>query len=453
MEPTTTSIRTFPNRSSEGYFIKFGTAYSALFVLMGGDAVRYTIGWLGWGILLGVLLIATLIQLFRADWRATFKRIPVPLTGLLGLMLVGSIWSNYQLVSLGAALVQLATTAFALFLVAAFDWREILRLFAGTLRVILIGSVLFELYAALIIQGPIQPFFPNYSGSKPPAVAFYWSQANLFTDDRIQGIVGNSNMLAYMAMIGLVVFAIEVAANSTSRLVSIISFLAAVPMLILSRSASIGFALAAVVAAAVVSIAAEGKDRDTRHLYYRIAWGVIGTGALLVLTYRAQIFSLIGKSPDMTGRTKIWKIVLQLIDQRPLQGWGWSSYWVPWVEPYNGLVVIHNVPYYQAHNAFLDVWMQLGIFGLGLFLLLIGITFVKVWRLAVRHTSPLYLWPILVFVGIVTQNLTESRILVEIGWVMLVLFAVKVNEPADGLEPLGRTPKRARLKRLASVSR
>ena len=448
-EPITTSIRVVVDRSSAGYRTRFGTAYAALAILMGGDAIRYAIGWLGWGIALGVLLVATLIQLFRIDWRGALRRMPMPLKALLGLMLVGSIWSNYQVVSLGAALVQIATTSFAVFLATAFDWREILRLIAGTLRGILFASVLFELYAALIVRGPIEPFFPNYSGDKPPAVAFYWTQGNLFTNDRIQGIVGNSNMLAYMAMIGLVVFSIEVAANTTSRLVSALSFLAAIPMLLLSRSASIGFALAAVVAAAVVSIAAEGKDRDTRHRYYRVAWGVIGTAALLVLTYRAQIFSLIGKSPDMTGRTKIWKIVLHLIDQRPLQGWGWSSYWVPWVEPYKGLVVIHHVPYYQAHNAFLDVWMQLGIFGLGLFLLLIGVTFVRLWRLAVRHTNPLYLWPILVFVGIVTQNLTESRILVEIGWVLLVLFAVKVQEPAENLEPLGRTPKRARLKRLA----
>lgn len=416
---------------------------------MGGDAVRYAIGWLGWGILLGLLFIATLIQLFRVDWRATFKRIPWPLSAILGLMLIGSIWSNYQLVSLGAALVQLATTSFALFLATSFNWREILRLFAGTLRGILFTSVLFELFAAAVVRGPIEPFFPNYSGDHPPAVAFYWTQGNLFSNDRIQGIVGNSNMLAYMAMVAIVVFAIEIAANTTTRLVSALSFLAAIPMLVLSRSASIGFALAAVVAAAVVSIAAEGKDRDTRHRYYRVAWGVIGTAALLVLTFRAEIFSLIGKSPDMTGRTKIWKIVLNLIDQRPLHGWGWSSYWVPWVEPYKGLVVINNVPYYQAHNAFLDVWMQLGIVGLGLFILLIGLTFVRLWRLAVRHTSPLYLWPILVFVGIVTQNLTESRILVEIGWVILVLFAVKVQEPADMLEPLGRSPKRVRLKRLA----
>lgn len=451
MEAITTSVRVIVDRSSAGYRTRFATAYAALGVLMGGDAVRYAIGWLGWAILLGVLLVATLIQLFRGNWKATFKLIPWPLSSILGLMLVGSIWSNYQAVSLGAALVQLATTSFALFLVAAFDWREILRLFSGTLRAILFTSVAFELLAALVVRGPIEPFFPNYSGDHPPAVAFYWTQGNLFTNDRIQGIVGNSNMLAYMAMIAMVVFAIEVAANTTTRLVSVLSFMAAIPMLILSRSASIGFAFAAIVAAAVVSIAAEGKDRDTRHRYYRVAWGVIGTGALLVLTYRAEIFSLIGKSPDMTGRTKIWRIVLDLIDQRPLQGWGWSSYWVPWVEPYQGLVVINKVPYYQAHNAFLDVWMQLGILGLGLFILLVGMTFVRLWRLAVRHTSPLYLWPILVFVGIITQNLTESRILVEIGWVIFVLFAVKVQEPAENLEPLGRSPKRARLKRLTKL--
>ena len=449
MEPITTSIRVVVDRTSAGYRTKFGTAYAALAILMGGDAIRYAIGWLGWALALGVLLISTLIQFFRSDWRTAIGRVPWPLSALLGLMLVGSLWSNYQLVSLGAALVQLATTSFALFLASSFTWREILRVVSGTLRGILFSSVIFELYAALIVRGPIEPFFPNYSGDHPPAVAFYWTQGNLFSNDRIQGIVGNSNMLAYMAMIAVVVFAIEVAANTTSRLVSVLSFLAAIPMLVLSRSASIGFALAAIVAAAIVSIAAEGKDRDTRHRYYRVAWGVIGTAALLVLTYRAEIFSLIGKSPDMTGRTKIWKIVLHLIDQRPLQGWGWSSYWVPWVEPYKGLVVINHVPYYQAHNAFLDVWMQLGIFGLGLFLLLIGLTFVRLWRLAVRHTSPLYLWPILVFVGIVTQNLTESRILVEIGWVLLVLFSVKVLDPVDTLEPLGKSPKRARLKRLA----
>ena len=147
----------------------------------------------------------------------------------------------------------------------------------------------------------------------------------------------------------------------------------------------------------------------------------------------------------MTGRSSIWKKVLVLIFDRPIQGWGWISHWMPGVEPFEGLVVIGSVPYYQAHNAFLDIWLQLGAIGLLLMLALVSITFVKLWRLGVRHTNPLYLWPMLMFFGLLAQNLTESRMLLEIGWVLLVLMAVKANDPEDYLEPRGKTPKRVRL--------
>jgi len=147
----------------------------------------------------------------------------------------------------------------------------------------------------------------------------------------------------------------------------------------------------------------------------------------------------------MTGRSGIWKIVLKMIGQHPWTGLGWISNWVPGVKPFEGLVVIDRVPYYQAHNAYLDVWMQIGLVGLLLLLTLIVITFVKAWRLAVRHTSALYLWPVLSFVGLLVWSATESRMLIEIGWVLLVLFAVKVWEPEETLEPRGRSPKRVRL--------
>jgi hypothetical protein len=58
MEPITTNIRVVIDRSSAGYRARFAIAYLALFVLMGGDAIRYAVGWLGWGIVLGVLLVA-----------------------------------------------------------------------------------------------------------------------------------------------------------------------------------------------------------------------------------------------------------------------------------------------------------------------------------------------------------------------------------------------------------
>jgi O-antigen ligase len=445
MNALTQPIRVIMNTREPGYRAKTYLAYAGVFAVGAGDAVRYSIGWLGWGILLGVLVAICAVLFFKDEPKRVLKQIPWPLAALLGLMALSTTYSFYPGFTALAVFAQLATTLFGLFLAGSFSWRHLLRIFANVIRFILATSFIFEFVAAAIVRGPIAPIFKNYSGEKPPASAYYWTRGHLFDGDRIQGIVGNSNLLAYIAMLGLVIFAIEYVVSGRHRWLSALSFVAAAASFWLAKSAGVGFAVMAIAVAAVVAISVEGKDRDVRHRTYRWVWAVAGVVAVVVLIFRADVFAAFGKSPDMTGRSKIWKKVLGLIWERPVQGWGWISYWVPGVKPYDGLVVIKKVPYYQAHNAYLDTWLQLGAIGLLLLLALIVFTFIKLWRLGVRHTNPLYLWPMLAFFGILAQNLTESRMLLELGWAMIVMFAVKANDPEEFLEPRGRTPKRARL--------
>ena len=430
MHALTQPIRVIFNTREKGYRVKTWVASAAIFTLLAGDSLRYSIGWYGWGAVLGALAITSFVLFFKSEPMLTLRIVPWPLYVLLAWMGASTFWSAYPFWSGLATLAQVLTSLFALFLVSRFSWRHLLRIFSNVIRFILATSLLFELFAAVVVRGPIAPLFKNYSGDTPPAAAVYWTQGNLFEGQRIQGLVGNSNLLAFVG---------------TSRWISAISFVASGISVYLAKSAGIGFALVAIAVAALVSILAEGKDRETRHRYYRFAWAAAAITGALVLMFRAQVFEFFGKTPDMTGRSGIWKIVLKMIGEHPWTGLGWISNWVPGVKPYEGLVVIDRVPYYQAHNAYLDVWMQIGAIGLALFMILIAMTFVKAWRLAVRHTSALYLWPVLTFVGLLVWSATESRMLIEIGWVLLVLFAVKVWEPEETLEPKGRSPKRARL--------
>jgi O-antigen ligase len=445
MTALTRPIRVVFNTREKGYRSKTWTASAGIFTLLAGDAVRYSVGWWGWSAVLAILFAASMILFFRNQPMITIRDIPWPMWAVFSWMALSTIWSAYPAITALAVFSQVATTAFALFLVALFSWRHLLRMFANVIRFILGASLVFEFIAAVIVQGPIAPLFKNYTGEKPPAAAFYWTQGHLFDGERIQGIVGNSNLLAFVAMLGVVTFAVEYAIIGTKRWISAVCILASVVTMLLAKSAGIGFAMAAILIAAIVSIAAEGKERDVRHKYYRIAWAFAGTIGVIVLFFRATVFEFFGKSPDMTGRSGIWKLVLGLIEQRPIFGWGWTSHWMPGVKPYEGLVVINNVPYYQAHNAYLDITLQLGFIGAALFAILFLTTFIKLWRLAVRHTVALYLWPILIFMGLSVWSLTESRILIEIGWVLLALFVVKVNQPEEMLEPRGRSPKRVRL--------
>jgi exopolysaccharide production protein ExoQ len=445
MNALTQPIRVVFNTREKGYRAKTWVASAAIFTLMAGDAVRYSVGWYGWGVVLAFIGISSITMFFRNEPMVTLGIVPWPLYALLAWMGLSTFWSTYPFWTALATLSQVLTSLFALFLVARFSWRHLLRVFSNVIRFILGASLLFEFVAAVFVRGPIAPIFKNYSGDKPPAPAFYWTQGHLFDGNRIQGIVGNSNLLAFAAMLGLVAFAAEYAIVGTSRWISAVSFIVSALCVDLAKSGGISFALVAIAVAAVVSILAEGKDRETRHRYYRFAWAAAAVTGITVLLFRAQVFEFFGKSPDMTGRSGIWKIVLKMIGQHPWTGWGWISNWVPGVKPFEGLVVIDRVPYYQAHNAYLDVWMQVGLVGLLLLLTVIVLTFVKAWRLAVRHTSALYLWPVLSFVGLLVWSATESRMLIEIGWVLLVLFAVKVWEPEETLEPRGRSPKRVRL--------
>jgi len=357
-------------------------------------------------------------------------------------------WSNYQLISLAALGAQIATTVVAVFFAIQFDWRQLLNIFANTIRAVLALSLLIELVAA--ITGPIKPPFANFEGETPPAPAYWWVQGNLFSSDRIQGFVGNANLLAFVSVLGLAVFLVEYLVSARNQRLAVFSMVAAATFIALSKSASMSVALVMAAVAAVIAMIAEGRPRASRHRIYRTSIWLALFGILIVVIYWVELTDFLGKSPDASGRFYIWQTVWSLITERWLLGWGWISHWVPGVSPYEDLIVIDDVPHYHAHNAFLDVLLQLGVIGLGLFVWLVVSTFVRVWKIAVSHTNPLYLWPLFAFMVIATQSLTESRLLIEIGWALLVLLALKSREPFDNLEPVGLTPKTKKLIRVLS---
>ena len=419
-------------------------------MLLAGDGVRYLVGWYGYAVLAATAVIASIVFIATSSDKSLLRRFPLPLAALLVLMGLSAFWSNYQLISLAAFGVQLATTIVAVFFAIQFDWRQLLNVFANTIRLILLLSLIIELGAA--ITGPIKPPFANFEGDTPPAPAYWWVQGNLFSSDRIQGFVGNANLIAFVAVLGLFVFFVEYLVSARKQTIAIASMIGSAAFIALAKSASMWAALLIVVIAAIVAMVAEGKPRPTRHKVYRATLWSSLFGLFLVAVYWVEITDLLGKSSDASGRFFIWQTVWQLVQERWLVGWGWISHWIPGVAPYEGLIVIENVPHFHAHNAFLDMWLQLGIVGLLVFVWLLWTTFVRVWKVAVVHTNPLYFWPLFAFMVIATQALTESRLLIENGWMLLVLLALKSREPFENLEPVGLTPKTKKLFRVLAKS-
>jgi exopolysaccharide production protein ExoQ len=78
------------------------------------------------------------------------------------------------------------------------------------------------------------------------------------------------------------------------------------------------------------------------------------------------MLQLLGKSPTLTGRTEIWHDLLQ-VNINPILGSGYESFWLgEHIQPsfWPGWSFVPN----EAHNAYLDTYLNLGL--AGLFLLL-----------------------------------------------------------------------------------
>lgn len=405
-----------------------------LFTLLAGDAWRYSLSWWGWGAIVLVLLVLVVVELVRE--RVDLRRVPVLLAVFLGVAAASIAWSAYPGESAIGVVALLATTAFAVFLAACLPVAATVDAIALAAKIVLAASLLFELVVAVAIRRPVLPLWVDYSHLDEIPRAFYWSRDVLFDGGRIQGIVGNANLLAFAALLGLLAVAVRFVDRRGSRTANGAWLLVAVLVLALTRSTTV---LIAAGIAALVAVAVALARRWGRRGRIAVPVGglaLLGAAAVAAVVFREPLLRLAGRSADLTNRLDIWQTVLDLVAQRPVLGWGWVGYWPPWVAPFDDLVVIRGVHYLQAHNAWLDAALQVGLVGAVVLLALVTLAVARSWRMAVRGADALAAVPVVVLAALVVHSLAESRLLIEIGWTLLVLGAAwTVRGRADTRAP------------------
>lgn len=434
------AARVYAARNSSGTAVLV-FASLLLFTLFAGDFWRNLIGWPGYLALAALLTAGSVVLLVRARTAVRWRTLPKPLGLFLALAVLSIAWSAYPGASALGVLAQLATTASALFLALCLGWPALLTALSNAFRWILGLSLLFELIVAVFVRRPVLPLTPMQplpAGKLPSA--FYWSRDLLLHGGQIQGIVGNSNLLAMIALLALIVFGVRLADRAARRGSAIAWIVVAALTLALTRSSTVIVATAFTAVVLCFALWTRRAGPERRRPVYLSAAALVAVGAASLALFASRLPALLGKSDDLTGRLDIWDRVIGLAQQRPVFGWGWVSYWAPWTEPFSDLAKRNGVVYLQAHNAWLDVWMQLGIVGLALVVLLAVSTLWRSWfravdrpRTSVRddqaHTA-LTLLPLLLFAALLAQSFAESRMLIEGGWALLVVLAVKTKQTA-----------------------
>lgn len=416
-------------------------AFVALFSLWDGDGVRDALSWWGFGavsLVLVVLGIVVLVQERAALRRLLLSWTAAPVLAFMALCLLSTAWSNYPLVTVLAAVLQILTATLGLAVLLSGPPRRLAAVFALMLHVHLVLALVFEVAVALSPAGRILPLWTDYSPNVPGA--YYWSQGLIFQGGRIQGIVANANLTCFIALLALILLATMVRARVVRPALWVPAVVLDLVAIALTRSATVVIAGGVVLVTALIVLGYRRAGRQGR----------IALGAVAVLTVVAiglgssrlfqPLLRLLGKGDDFTGRFEIWRLVTERIGERPVLGWGWISYWAPWVDPYRRLVIRDGVQYLQAHNAYLDVHLQLGVPGLVVLVVLVGSVLHRSLRLALVPSSYTVL-PLLLVVALLTQALAESRLLIEGNWALLVMLSVAVPSVARSRTAAVRAPE------------
>lgn len=369
-------------------------------------------------ILAGLIVLAALGlvgQRESLEWRGF---LPISLAVFIGWTAISVFLSEYQWLTLGAIVYQVTFALLGIYVALARDFIQIVRTIGDVLRAVIVVSLVAEIVIGLLLDTS----FP-----------FLGIQGNLDHGGPIQGVMQSRNDMGFVALLALVTFGTEVLTRSIGRWWGIASLVVASATITLSQS-PVNLGVLAILGVASFGLLALRRVPARVRRYWLWGLGVAAFIAVIVAFFqRDALLRLIGATGDLRYRLNLWNHMAPYIQAHTLEGWGWVGTWPDNIYPFDAIDVVQHD---SALNAYVDVWFQLGVIGVFAFLVFIALAIIRAWVLATQKRSRVFVWPALVLVALVTTSLVQSNILVDWGWLVAVVCAVKVAQHLSWRKPL-----------------
>lgn len=405
---------------------------SSLTVLIVGVAfathlVRSVMGWAGLiGALVALVALATLSLIARResiDWHGL---LPISIMIFVGWCALSLLWSGYTVVTVRGVLYQLAFTFLAIYIALARDTIQIVRATGDVLRVLLGLSLVLEVLSGLLLDLPI---------------VFLGIQGNLAQFGPVQGVFGSRNVFGLVSLLAGVTFLVELRTRAVRRNVGAGSIALAVFGLMLTRSPVI---LVVALFVGLAAFALYWLRRTPVEGRWRLQVSLLSAtvmAAIVAFAARNQILDVLNAGSEFGVRSSLWSEMWRLAALHPLEGWGWTGLWPDRVSPYGWLDFVTGRDQNSGLNAFLDVYFQVGLVGFVSFVALVGLAFWRSWLLASNKRTLVYVWSPLVLVILIVTSAAESTALIEFGWLLLLVCALKAAQGKSWRSLLQPSPR------------
>jgi exopolysaccharide production protein ExoQ len=150
----------------------------------------------------------------------------------------------------------------------------------------------------------------------------------------------------------------------------------------------------------------------------------VSTSALF-LNIGSGMVEEMGRNATLTGRTFIWEHCLSLV-QNPILGVGFESFWLG--PRYEKLAELIGMRLNQAHNGYIEVYLNLGWVGIALLTLVLITVYGRIVT-AVYRMTPVASLRLAYFIATIAQNFTEASFkMMHPVWIAFLFAAMVVPE-------------------------
>ena len=321
-------------------------------------------------------------------------------------MWLSSAWSLDPEVSFRRSLLHSSFLLMACFAAYRYDFRQIVALLFLLTIVVVACSFYF------IILDPFLGFNPDGRGAR--------------------GAFLHKNTLGGFMIVGVAAAASALRLRIVSRLVGYVVLAAAITLLIMANSTT-SMLVAALMLGAFIMLSL--KERLSFRLFaalVALSTSMLIFGIMLLIANIDEFFLLVGRDATLTGRDVIWSYTLSMIQERPFVGYGYAAFWEN--EP-----ILHYVAetlqwsITHAHSGYLEMWLELGIVGLGLMIVfIIGIVFRAIFRPLPDHARS-FILPF--FIAMIVNDFVETHLFVykHFGWIVMLIFVFVTTPRLAGI--------------------
>ena len=396
--------------------IVFATVFSAFAIERTAGHVTYVT------IVAGLCVLGLAVMIARRREISLLRLVPTTVLIFIGWALASVAWSGEPSASFWSWVSMAALAFLAVVIGHVRDTLQTVRALGDVLRLLLGVSLALEVLSGVLLDIPF---------------TFLGIQGNIAQLGPVQGIFGTRNLLGFVAVIALITFLIEYRTQSVRPGVSVGSVVLAGGMAALSDSPTV-VVLALGVGLAVGALALVRHARPERRAALQLALAaIVVIGVFVGYAARHPIIALLGAGTDFSMRVELWNLMVDILRQKPVQGFGWFGVWDQGEYPFNAINFLLDTTHATGLNAYFDVALQLGWLGLVLFLALGALALARSWLVAGERRSVVYTWTPLILVALLIDSMFESFVLTGLGWLMLVLCAVRAGQSRSWRERLG----------------